>query len=105
VTILAAGLVALGRPLPAAVPAAIAGVTGLALGLDSPPEAITLGAATVTLVGTWLSASLAVALLATLASLLTRAWQRIGLRIVGSWLAASAMLVLALRFVRGLMFE
>jgi urease accessory protein len=105
VTIVAGGLVALARPLPAIIPAAIAAVAGLALGLDSPPDAITLAAATATLVGTGLSACLAVVLLAALASLLTRAWQRIGLRIVGSWIAASAMLVLALRFARGLMFE
>jgi hypothetical protein len=31
-------------------------------------------------------------------------WQRIGLRIVGSWIAASAILVLALRFERGMLF-
>ena len=30
----------------------------------------------------------------------TRPWQRIGVRIVGSWIAASAILVLALRLAR-----
>jgi len=29
-----------------------------------------------------------------------RPWQRIGLRVVGSWIAASAILVLALRLMR-----
>ena len=29
-----------------------------------------------------------------------RSWQRIGVRIVGSWIAASAILVLALRLAR-----
>jgi hypothetical protein len=33
-------------------------------------------------------------------SCLTRAWQQIGVRILGSWIAASAILVLALRLVR-----
>jgi hypothetical protein len=34
------------------------------------------------------------------ASFLARGWRRIGARIVGSWIAASAILVLALRLVR-----
>jgi hypothetical protein len=34
------------------------------------------------------------------ASCLTRDWQRIGARIFGSWIAASAILVLALRLGR-----
>jgi hypothetical protein len=33
-------------------------------------------------------------------SRLRRHWQRIGIRIAGSWIAASAILVLALRFLR-----
>jgi len=31
-------------------------------------------------------------------------WCRIGARILGSWIAASAVLVLALRFARGQLF-
>jgi hypothetical protein len=33
-------------------------------------------------------------------SRLTNAWQRIAARILGSWIAATAILVLALRLVR-----
>ena len=44
------------------------------------------------------------AVAAACASRLTRDWQRIGVRIVGSWIAASAILVLALRFARGMLF-
>jgi ABC-type phosphate/phosphonate transport system permease subunit len=54
-----------------------------------------------TLIGTGLGACVAAAILAIGTSQLTRDWQRIGMRIVGSWIAASATLVLALRFVRG----
>ena len=40
------------------------------------------------------------ALVAAIAMHATRPWQRIGVRIVGSWIAASAILVLALRLAR-----
>jgi hypothetical protein len=38
--------------------------------------------------------------LALAAARLTRNWQRMAARVFGSWIAASAVLVLALRFVR-----
>jgi urease accessory protein len=103
-TAMSAGLVALARPLPRIVPAALAAVVGVTLGLDSPPEVISVAAATVMLMGTWVGAGLAVGLIAAGAQHLTRWWQRLGLRIVGSWIVASAVLVLALRYARGLMF-
>jgi hydrogenase/urease accessory protein HupE len=97
-------LVALGRPLPTFVSAPLAATAGIALGLDSPPEVISISAATVMLIGTGLGASLALAIVAAGASRLTRAWQRIGTRILGSWIAASAILVLALRYAREQLF-
>jgi hydrogenase/urease accessory protein HupE len=103
-TALAGGLVALAQPLPAAGTAGIAAIAGATLGLDSPPEAISIAAATAMLIGTGIGACLALILIAIFANLLAREWQRIGLRIIGSWMAASAILVLALRFARGLMF-
>jgi hydrogenase/urease accessory protein HupE len=103
-TALAGVLLALAKPLPTFLSTALAAITGGALGLDSPPEAISLAAANATLVGTGLGACLVLALVTAVGRCLTRWWQRIGMRIVGSWLAASAILVLALRFARGLMF-
>ena len=103
-TALAGVLVAIARPLPMLLPLTLAGIAGAALGLDSPPEAISIGAAVAMLVGTAISAVLVLALVAAASRQLTRWWQRIGMRIVGSWLAASAILVLTLRFARGLMF-
>jgi urease accessory protein len=97
-------LVVLARPLPAFVSAPLAAIAGIALGLDSPPAAISIAAAIAMLIGTGISASLAVAIVAAGASYLTRGWQQIGARILGSWIAASAILVLALRFVRGQLF-
>ena len=92
-------LVALARPLTRSVGVLLAGASGLALGLDSPPEAISLRDANLALLGTAIGAVLVLAGLMQITSRLTRAWQRIGARIVGSWIAASAILVLALRLV------
>jgi hydrogenase/urease accessory protein HupE len=103
-TALSGVLLALARPLPTLLSTALAAVMGIASGLDSPPEAISLAAANAMLVGTGLGVCLVLVLVAAAARCLTRWWQRIGMRIVGSWLAASAILVLALRFARGLMF-
>jgi urease accessory protein len=100
-TAAAAALVALAKPLPSWPCAALALVIGLALALDSPPQSISIAVATVTLAGTALGACLALAIIAACASRLRRSWQRVGMRIVGSWIAASAILVLALHFARG----
>lgn len=96
-------LVALAITLPAIVCAALAALTGAALGLDSPPQAISIAAATTMLVGTGLGACVMLAIVVAGARHLAREWQRIGARILGSWIAASAILVLALRYVRGLL--
>jgi urease accessory protein len=93
------GLVAaLGRTLPAPIDWTIAAVIGLAIGLDSPPEVISLRIATVMLIGTGFGACMMVVVIGEIAGALTRDWQRIGIRVLGSWMAARAILVLALRF-------
>jgi hypothetical protein len=48
------------------------------------------------LVGTALGACLAVAVVGAIASYLTKAWQQIAVRVLASWIAASAILVLAM---------
>jgi hypothetical protein len=48
------------------------------------------------LVGTALGACLAVAVVDAIASYLTKAWQQIAVRVLASWIAASAILVLAM---------
>jgi urease accessory protein len=74
-------------------------VVGLALGLDSPPDAILLREAVLGLIGAWCAGvALLVAALA-VATPLGRLWNGIALRVAGSWLAATATLVLALRWV------
>jgi hydrogenase/urease accessory protein HupE len=101
---LAGCLVALAVALPTLLSALLAAIIGIALGLDSPPQAISLSAATATLIGTGIGASVALVLIVTITGWLTRGRQRIGVRILGSWIAASAILVLALRYARGMLF-
>jgi hydrogenase/urease accessory protein HupE len=97
---LAGLLVALARPVPHVLGWFLAGAIGVALALDSPPEAILLRDANVTLIGTALGATITLFILVQGTSRLGHASMRIGGRILGSWIAASAILVLALRLVR-----
>jgi hydrogenase/urease accessory protein HupE len=94
------GLVALDRQLPLAVCVVLAAVLGLMIGFDSAQPQL-FGRA-------WLAAMLgsgiAVYLLLLYAMVFAdwfgkRSWQRIGLRVLGSWAVASALLVLSLAFV------
>jgi urease accessory protein len=89
-------LVALARPLPHGLGVLLAAAIGLSLALDSPPEALALKQANLTLLGTALGAVLLLLALLQGTSRLRHHWQRIGVRILGSWIAASAILVLAL---------
>ena len=93
-------LVALDWPLPRWPGGLLAGATGFALALDSPPEAISLREANLTLVGTAIGATVVLTGLLQVTSRLTQGWSRVGARILGSWIAASAALVLTLVLVR-----
>jgi len=96
-----AGLVAaLARPLPQGLGALLAAAIGLSLALDSPPEALALLQSNLTLLGTALGAVLLLLVLLQGTARLRHHWQRIGARVLGSWIAAIAILVLALRLVR-----
>ena len=90
-------LVALARPLSVPAIAALGGVVTLLVGVDSAQEGLSGRG--------WLAAMLGSAIAAYLLLLYAmvfaewfgrREWQRIGLRILGSWAAASALLVLSL---------
>lgn len=92
--------VALARPLPQALGATLAAATGLALALDSPPDAISLLEANLALLGTAAGVVVLLCAAVAIAARLGRDWQRIGVRILGAWIAASAILVLTLRLAR-----
>jgi len=97
----AAGLLtALARPLPRIVSASILAIGGLSLIFDSVPSVVSKLDTILALSGTTLGATLALGLAAYATARLTRDWPRIGVRILGSWTAASALLVLALWLVR-----
>jgi len=94
----AAGIAtAIGRPLPLALSGSLAIIAGVAIAFDSVPQEISMQTTFLALVGTAVSASVVVGLVAEAARRLTRDWQRVGMRIVGSWIAAAVVMVLALR--------
>lgn len=91
--------VAAARSGPRWLSAALALVMGLALGLGSLPDKLSSTPLWLSLAGTWLGATLVIAWVAALQEWARRDWMRLGMRVVGSWLAASALIVLALAWV------
>lgn len=86
--------------LPAAANAAIALAGGAAIALDSPPQAVRISAALVIQLGTGLGALAPLLLIGEVAARARREWMRLAVRVLGAWIAASAILVLALRLAR-----
>jgi len=78
---------------------AVGAAVGLLLGLDSAPEGLAPAAAAASLLGTALGAFACLLLLADLSERARRDWQRMALRVVGSWGTASASLVFALAWL------
>jgi urease accessory protein len=93
-------LVAVERPLPEILGCALPLSTGVALALDSPPGVISVREANVIVIGTFCGATMLLLAVVVLTAMLCRHWQRIGVRILGSWISASAILVLTLRLAR-----
>lgn len=93
-------LVALAVPLPLMISGALALATGLAIAIDSAPDEISISASIISLAGTGIGAYLLVMLVADVTAAAAGAWQRIAVRVLGSWTAASAALVLALRLTQ-----
>jgi urease accessory protein len=73
-----------------------AAIGGFVLGLDSPPDAVTIAEGNLMLLGTAIGACAVLAGAVAATHWLCRPWQVLGVRIAGSWIAASALLVLAL---------
>jgi urease accessory protein len=93
-------LTALALPLPVWIGVAMAGVLGMAIALDSPPEVPSVSEANLMLVGTALGATALVIVVSQAAGQARASWAEIGVRAAGSWIAAAAILALALRIVR-----
>jgi urease accessory protein len=90
-------IVAMAWPMSLLLTNALFAAAGVAIELDSVPDEISMKASAVALVGTAITALLALLVVAVIAADRTREWQRIGIRVLGSWIAAAAILVLALR--------
>ena len=88
-------LVLLQAPLPRFAAVLLSGLIGVLLGLDSAADP-TFGAPLGTLAGTACGAILGLLYIAGLSERLQRPWHAIGRRILGSWICASALLVLTL---------
>jgi urease accessory protein len=100
VAALAGIAVAIARPVPRAVQALSACLTGGAVALNTPPQAITIPSAVAAQTGAAIAAFAMLTIVVMIGMRARGAWHRIGLRVVGSWIAASAILVLALRLAR-----
>jgi hydrogenase/urease accessory protein HupE len=95
-SMLAGLLVAAGRPPPGIVLAVLAGLLALVIGMDSGVTGLDRRETFAALFGCWLGAVLLVLVIAGVAEMARRPWQRVALRVLGSWITASAALVLAL---------
>jgi len=93
-------LVALARPIRALLSLPLITIAGIAIMLDSVPDDMSMQRTFLALVGTVIAAFILATLIAEATRALAHDWQRIGVRILGSWIAASAILVLAVRLAR-----
>jgi len=90
-------LVAAAFRLPILVLGPLAATMGAAIGLDSPPDVSSIQEAIVMLIGTGFGAAIGLGLVVEGTARMARDWQRIGVRVLGSWTAASALLAIAVR--------
>jgi urease accessory protein len=93
-------LVAAARPLPRYATAAVAGLIALLVGLDSAPDAAGTQATLIVLLGVGVGVHLLLLNIVALTSYAHQPWLKVGVRVLGSWSAASALLVLALALRR-----
>jgi urease accessory protein len=94
--LIAGGLVALGLSVGAALVAVLTAAAGAGIGLDSSPSGVQQQEMWLALWGTAVGGVLLLSYVGGLAAYLVRPWQRIGVRVAGSWTAATAGIVLAL---------
>lgn len=84
---------------PATVLLLLASTAGAVAGLGLSDMAVAAGVGRwVVIAGTWLGAALLTLGVAAVAELASQPWQQVGLRVLASWLAASALLVLGLQW-------
>ena len=90
-------LVAFSVPLLTLATATLAAATGFFIALDSAPDAISVGEAILIQLGTFCGANILLVAVIEIVSRRRHHWQRIGVRVLGSWIAASAIVALTLQ--------
>ena len=91
-------LLAAGLRMPLAMIVVLAICVAGALTFDSVPALLSAQDTILSLAGTIIAATFLLAAIAFLSATGPQVWRRIGTRILGSWIAASAVMVLALRW-------
>ncbi len=92
----AAVIVVLEKPIPPAGCYALLAASAVALGLDSGVESSSTGSVLKTLAGTWISLAVLLADIAIYVSYCTKKqWLKVGIRVIGSWIIAVSLLMLA----------
>lgn len=92
----AAVMVALEKPIPPTGLYLLLAGAATALGLDSAVESSSIATVLKTLAGTWISLTVLLADIAIYASFCARKlWLKVGIRVMGSWIIAVSLLVLA----------
>jgi hydrogenase/urease accessory protein HupE len=71
-------------------------VAGFVLGLDSAPGSATIWTEIVAIISTTTGLGIALLIVIGWGDYFRKEWQKIGIRVIGSWIAASALLVLVL---------
>lgn len=99
IALCAATLVALEKPLSPWAASLMFAAAALAIGLDSGVENGTIKVVLKTLLGTWICLLVVILVLAYYVSLCAeKKWLKVGIRVVGSWIIAISLLVLAFSF-------
>jgi urease accessory protein len=93
------GAVLAARTLPAAALVVLATATGAAVALGSGPEGVQGRDRWVMLAGSGLAALLVSSYVAVMVSMARPPWLKVAVRVLGSWIASAALLVLALSLV------
>jgi urease accessory protein len=91
---------AIPRRVPLWIATPLAAIAGAAIELDSVPDEISMAATVFALATTAIAAVLALVIVTAISTVRAHQWQRIGIRVLGSWIAAAAILVLALRLTQ-----
>ena len=100
ITAIVGALVALARVLPWPIVCVLALAVGIALAFDSSPGGISVREANVIIVGTFCGAVILLWAILVVVASFRREWQKLGMRILGSWIAASALLALVWQLAR-----